>query len=290
MKKRSPFQHRAGRLKVRALADEAEILLYDEIGFWGVTAEEFRRELDALTAPTVHLRINSPGGDVFDGLAIYNALREHDARIITHVDGLAASMASLIALAGAEVHMSESSYLMIHEPWTITMGDAAALRKDADLLDKIGGTAAEIYRAKTKASAGQVREWMAAESWFTGAEAVELGFADYMENTNEDTEDVLAAAAAAFDLSIYAHAPDALTMGTTLEPTDRDLEQALRDVGLSQIAAKTFVSSGRTATTQRDAGSSGQREAAEPSVEENVLALVRIRTMQERTHTELSRR
>jgi ATP-dependent protease ClpP protease subunit len=290
MKKRSPFQHRAGRLKVRALADEAEILLYDEIGFWGVTAEEFRRELDALTAATVHVRINSPGGSVFDGLAIYNALREHDAHIITHVDGLAASMASLVALAGDEVRMSENAFYMIHDPWTITIGDAKQLRKDAALLDKIGGTAAEAYRAKTKAAIEQVQEWMSAESWFNGAEALELGFVDALDNINEEEDDDLLAAVAAFDLSVYAHVPDALTMDAAREPTTRELEQALRDVGLSQIAAKAFVSGGREATVQRDAEPSGQREAAEPSVEENVLALVRIRTMQERTHTELLRR
>jgi ATP-dependent Clp protease protease subunit len=188
---------------------EAEILLYDEIGWWGVTAEEFRRELDGLSAETIHLRINSPGGNVFDGVAMYNALREHPARIVTHIDGLAASMASMVALAGDEVHMTGNAFFMIHDPWTISIGNAAELRKDADVLEKVGGSLEDTYRHKTGATTEQVRAWMEAETWFTADEASEAGFVDVVV-TEEETDEALAAAAAAYDLSVFAHTPDVL--------------------------------------------------------------------------------
>lgn len=244
-KERSPFRREQATPVVRALAaDEAEVLLYDEIGgWWGIQADDIRRELDGLAAKTVHVRINSPGGSVFDGMAVYNALREHDARIITHIDGLAASMASVIALAGDEVRMSESAFLMIHDPWTITIGDAEQLRKDAALLDKIGGQAAHIYQAKTGATSDEVRGWMEAETWFTGQEAADAGFIDAIDNPAEE-DDAAAQVAALFDLSIFAHTPDALVTrgsGPRREPTTRDLERALRDAGLSRSEAARMV-------------------------------------------------
>ena len=244
-RERSPFRREQTAPVVRALAaDEAEVLLYDEIGgWWGIQADDIRRELDGLTAKTVHVRINSPGGSVFDGMAVYNAIREHDARIVTHIDGLAASMASVIALAGDEVRMSESAFLMIHEPWTITIGNAEQLRKDAALLDKIGGQAAHIYQAKTGAGLDDVHAWMEAETWFTGQEAADAGFVDAIDNAAEE-EDAVAQVAALFDLSIFAHTPDALVAcgsGTSREPTTRELERALRDAGLSRSEAAKLV-------------------------------------------------
>lgn len=253
--KRTPFRRWSTGPVIRSVADEAEILLYDEIGFWGVTAEAFRRELEAVNARTVHLRINSPGGSVFDGLAIYNALREHPAHVITHIDGLAASIASVVALAGDEVRMAEGAFLMIHDPWTITIGNAEQLRKDAELLDKIGGTASSIYQAKTGAESDQITTWMADETWFSGPEAVDAGFADALENVFAD-EDPVALAAALYDLSIYSHVPDALVArgsGARREPTTRELERALRDAGLSRSEAARLV-----------AARAGLRDAAEP--------------------------
>lgn len=243
---RSMFRRERQSPLVRMLgSDEAELLLYGEIGgWWGVPADEFRRQLDAIAAGTIHLHINSPGGSVFDGLAIYNSLREHDARVVTHVDGIAASMASFVALAGDEVHVSENSWVMIHEPWTITIGNAEQLRKDASLLDKIGGQAAERYRKKTKATADQVHEWMAAETWWTGVEALEVGFADEMDNVVPEEEDEGAQLAALFDLSVFANVPDALVArgsGARREPTTRELERALRDAGLSRSEAARLV-------------------------------------------------
>jgi ATP-dependent Clp protease protease subunit len=169
---RSPFRRAQAKLRVALTDTEAEILLYSEISeWWGIGAETFKRELDAITTPTINLRINSPGGDVFDSYAIYNALVAHPARIITHIDGVAASMASIIALAGDEVRMAENAFFMVHNPWSIVMGNADALRKEAGLLEKIGGTMADTYRERTGATAEEVAAWMDDETWFTAEEA-----------------------------------------------------------------------------------------------------------------------
>lgn len=252
---RSPFRRRQANLRVAQTDTEAEILLYDEIAWWGITAEAFKHELDAISAPTINLRINSPGGDVFDSLAIYNALREHPARVITHVDGLAASMASVIALAADEVRMAENSFLMVHNPWSLVIGNAADLRKEADLLDKVSGSLALAYIHKSGQTPEQVQAWMDAETWFTADEAVEAGLVDEVVCSAQESE----APAALFDLSVFGNVPDALK-ASPVDPTIRDLERALRDAGLSQIAAKAFVAAGRAAADQRDVESTEERD------------------------------
>lgn len=265
-KVRSPFQRmKPANIVASVNEDEAEIVLYDEIGgWWGVTAEQFRQELAGISAKTIHLRINSPGGSVFEALAMYNALREHEARVISHVDGLAASAATVVALGADEVHMAANAFFMIHEPWVLSMGNADQLRKDADLLDKITGSIVGMYRQKTQASDDEVREWMEAETWFNADEAKAAGFVDLIDNGEE--EDLAAEAAALFDLSIYSKVPDALRArgSEPTEPTTRELEKALRDAGLSRAAAARMVAAGREC--QRDAG------ATETHLHEAVIA------------------
>jgi ATP-dependent Clp protease protease subunit len=253
MEKRSPFQ----RMKPKSILafvkdDEAEVVLYDEIGGCGVYADQFREELSGINAKTIHLRINSPGGSVFEAMAMYNALKEHQARVVSHVDGLAASAATVVALGADEVHMAANALFMVHEPWALSMGNSEQLRKDADLLDKISGSIVGMYRQKTQASDDEVREWMEAETWFTADEAKAAGFADLIDNGEE--EDLVAQAAALFDLSIYSKVPDALVArgSEPKEPTTRELEKALRDAGLSRAAAARMVAAGREPL--RDAG------------------------------------
>lgn len=253
---RSPFHKPHANLRVlNSSEDEAEVMLYDEIGYWGITAGAFKTELDAIKANVINLRVNSPGGDVFDGLAMYNALREHPAKIITHIDGVAASIASVIALAGDEVQMAENAYLMIHNPWALVIGTATDLRKEADLLEKITGSLQMAYQAKSGMSAEDLQALMDEETWFTASEAKEAGFADTVIGGDKEASSV----AASFDLSIYAHVPEDLTAPRP-EPTVRELERALRDAGLSQIAAKQFVSAGRAAAEQRDVAEAGERD------------------------------
>jgi ATP-dependent protease ClpP protease subunit len=260
VKQHSPFQRLKPRGIVASVNDaEAEIVLYDEIGFWGVTAEQFRSELQTITVPLIHLRINSPGGSVFEALAMYNALREHPANVVSHVDGLAASAATVVALGGDEVRMAANAFFMIHDPWALAIGNARELRDTADLLDKITGPIVNTYRAKTKASEEAVTAWMDAETWFDAEEAMAAGFADAIDNTDEE-EDLAAAAASLFDLSIYSHVPDALRArgSEPKEPTTRELEKALRDAGMSRAAAASMVAAGRERL--RDAGAPPEPE------------------------------
>lgn len=169
----------ASKLKIKAAVDGvAEILIYDEIGYWGVTAKDFVEALSGVDASTINVRINSPGGDVFDGLAIYNALKAHPATINTFVDGWAASAASFIMLAGDTVSMAENSMAMIHKAWGVGIGNADDMLALNGVLNKIDGQIAGMYAAKTGKPADECLASMAAETWFTAAEAKDYGLID----------------------------------------------------------------------------------------------------------------
>jgi ATP-dependent Clp protease protease subunit len=158
----------------------AEILLYDEIGYWGVTAKDFVLALAQAGDGPLTLRINSPGGDVFDGYAIYNALRARATPVDVIIDGIAASAASFIAMAGASVTMGETSMMMIHNAWGGCFGDRRDMSATADLLGKIDGQIAAIYAQKAGATTNvaQFADAMDSETWLTGAEAKRLGLCD----------------------------------------------------------------------------------------------------------------
>lgn len=160
--------------------DTVEISIYDEIGYWGITAKSFSKDLKALgnNLKQINLHIHSPGGDVFDGIAIYNLLKNHPANVTVYIDGLAASMASVIAMAGNEVIMPENAMMMIHKPWGIQGGDAEDMRKYADLLDKVENTLIPAYANKTGKTPEELAEMLSAETWLNGKECVEQGFAD----------------------------------------------------------------------------------------------------------------
>jgi len=157
----------------------AEISIYDAIGSFDVNAKQFVDELKEINADTINLRINSPGGSVIDGNAMFNALQRHPAKVITHIDGLAASMASVIAMAGDEVHMADNALLMIHNPWTFSMGDADELRADADLLDKMSASILSSY-GRSQYEADEIKNLMDEETWFTAQEAFDAGFVDHI--------------------------------------------------------------------------------------------------------------
>ena len=164
----------------RAAQDDkpAEILLYDEIGPWGVTAKDFAGAMAQAGAGDITVRVNSPGGSVFDGLAIYNALKAHPGAVNVVVDGLAASAASFIAMAGDTVSMAESSMMMIHNASAVVMGNRNDLRDTANVLDKVDAQMADIYAAKTGKPADEISGMMDAETWMTAAEAKDAGFCD----------------------------------------------------------------------------------------------------------------
>lgn len=166
--------------RMQASADStADIFIYDEIGYWGVTAKQFVANLKALgDVSHINLHINSPGGDVFDGIAIFNALKHHGAAITVYIDGLAASMASVIAMVGNPVIMPENTMLMIHKPWGFAGGDATDMRDYADLLDKVESVLIPAYMAKTGKAHEEIAAMLEDETWLTGEECVALGFAD----------------------------------------------------------------------------------------------------------------
>ena len=188
----------------------AEISIYDEIGAWGITAKDFQDELKALgPVADIALRINSPGGDVFDGLAIYNMLRRHKARVSVTVDGIAASMASVVAMAGDDVVMPENAMLMVHDPSGVVIGTSKEMRELADALDKIKQSLISAYAAKSGAERDEIGRLMAEETWLTADEAVELGLADGIEAPLR--------MAANFDLSRFRHPPTGLTARSNRE-------------------------------------------------------------------------
>lgn len=156
----------------------AQIYLYGEIGYYGVTAAMMIDQLRTITADQIELRINSPGGDVFEGLAIFNALRFNSAKITGYVDGLAASAASFIAMAADKLVMAETSEMMCHDAWGMCMGPADDMRQMADQLDRHSDMIAGIYHSKAGGGPVTWRNRMKAESWYNASEAVSVGLAD----------------------------------------------------------------------------------------------------------------
>lgn len=200
---------KAPQLSVKAEGDEATIYVYDSIGGWfGVLAADFVRELNAITASKIHLRINSPGGDVFEARAMATAIREHPSTIVAHVDGVAASAATLLAIAADEAEMAEGAFFMVHQAWSLCMGNAEDMLAMAGLLEKADGSIAGDYMKKTGKPKQKVIDWMAEETWFTAAEAKDAGFVDRI--AGEAVSDPNAQASA-WNLAAYAKAPKALT-------------------------------------------------------------------------------
>jgi len=188
---------------IRALATGAEVVIYDEIGAYGVSAKGFLAELGALPDATpLALRINSPGGSVFDAVAIYNAIKRHSGTVTVWIDGIAASAASYIAMAGDEVVMPENAFLMIHDPAGMVMGTAVDMRAMAEALDKIKGSLLQGYAAKSGRSQEEIAPLMAAETWLDAKDALDFGFADRIAEPVR--------IAARFDVGQFRNAPPAL--------------------------------------------------------------------------------
>ena len=183
-----------------ALNEGAEISIYDEIGAYGVSAKAFLADLGELPdkAPLT-LRLNSPGGSVFDAVAIYNALTRHAGNVTVSIDGIAASAASYIAMAGDEIIMPENAFLMIHDPSGMVMGTAADMRAMAEALDKIGASLLRGYAAKSGKAEKDIAKLMAKETWLDAAEALDMGFADTMAEPVK--------MAASFDVSRFQNTP-----------------------------------------------------------------------------------
>tara|TARA_Y100001937_G_scaffold2861_1_gene3720 strand:- start:4057 stop:5043 length:987 start_codon:yes stop_codon:yes gene_type:complete len=178
-------------------AEVVEISIYDEIGDYGTSAKQFIDDLKSVGSKDITIRMNSVGGSVFDGLAIYNVLRSHQGYVKVKIEGLSASIASIIALAGDDIEMAENGFFMIHNPFGKSMGGADDMRKTADLLDKIKQELINIYANKTQLSEETISSMMDKETWLTSQEAKEMGFIDTI------TEPIKVAAS--FDFSKFTN-------------------------------------------------------------------------------------
>ena len=163
--------------------ETADIYIFDEIGRYGVSAQEFISDIKNLKNTPINLRINSLGGDVFDGMAMYNVIKRREARTTVYIEGIAASIATIIALGADEVIMAENSLFMIHNAWGGTTGEAKDMRKTAETLEKISSELTDIYTKKTGLSREAVSQMMDEETWLNAEEAYELGFIDVISDS-----------------------------------------------------------------------------------------------------------
>lgn len=222
-------------LSAKAAQLETEVTIFDEIGGFGVSADQFIADLQKIPADhKILLRIHSPGGEVFDGNAIATALQRR-GNVEVQIEGIAASMATLISLAGQPVKMAANGFYMIHNPWGAAMGDAEELRKQAELLDRIRGNMVNAYAAKSGQSLEQIGQWMDAETWFTADQAQAAGFVDEVTDRLQ-----LAASANRFtSLAKFRNAPAALL---TPAPDRMETENETTESAATEEILATVVS------------------------------------------------
>lgn len=233
--------------------NETEILIHDVIGWPFIEAQDFIHALSDMNGKDVNVRINSPGGDVFDAQAIYNAMSSYSGKITVTIDSLAASAASIIALAGQEVRSYKNSLMMIHDPWLFAIGNQYELTVAADLLGKISGNLIDIYADNSNIGKRTIKEMMKAETWFTANEMKDKGLID----TIIDKDGVKAS----FNLSIFSKAPEGIEAKKEgRELTPREIEHALRDAGASRNFAKAMAA-GRIEPKQKKETNNNQWDA-----------------------------
>lgn len=176
--------------------DEATVYVYDAIGGWfGIDPKVWVPEFSGILASTIHIRINSPGGAIFDAEAMRTAVKQHKAKVIAHVDGYAASAATCVAIAADEVEISEGAWWMIHDAWGALSGEAKDMRAYADMLEKANESLVTSYCKKTGKSEKQIRDWMASETWFTAPEALAHRFVDRIFKIDVDGQSKVSAQA-----------------------------------------------------------------------------------------------
>lgn len=247
--------------------DVAEIHLLDEIGFFGVTVQDFKAAFDQVkSAAQIRLLVNSPGGDVFAGVAIYNILSSVREKLSVEVLGLAASAASVAALAGkAPPVMGEGSYFMIHEPAGLAWGTADDMRKMSETLDTMTGQFADIYADRSALTREEALAAMKAETWYTAEQAVAAGFASEVKDYGE------AAACLSAEDARRLVLESRFDMRAETARMKREAEKSLRDAGLSRTQAQTEVA---RIFAQRDAEPEARSESEGqdvPDIEDVVL-------------------
>ncbi len=220
--------------------DTTEVFIFDVIGWPFTDISGLVRSMAAEKDTPILARINSPGGDVFDGMSLFNAFANHPGGVTVRIEGLAASIASIVAMGGRKVEAYQNTMFMIHNAWVLAAGDHNAMREIADIIEKISGQMLDVYTGKTKSGKKDMQQMMDSETWMTAKEAEAKGFIDTILTSGK-------AAKAQFDLSMFVHAPDELMADGNNEPTIRDAEKALRDIGLSKNNAKAVLARGWTA-------------------------------------------
>jgi ATP-dependent protease ClpP protease subunit len=183
-----------------AAAQVADVSIFDEISPWGVTAQDFVSEIKGITAPRTNLHLNTPGGDVFDGIAIFNAIKDHPSEFHVFIPGICASIGTVIAMAASRIVIAPHARMMIHEAWGGTMGDAAEMAKMAERLEATSQNIATIYAERGGGTADEWRALMKAETWYTDQQAVDAGLADEVGRSNDASA---GKQAALFNLSRY---------------------------------------------------------------------------------------
>ena len=198
----SANQNRGKNFEIKNEDSVSHVYMYDAIGgYWGIEPENFIKQLNDIDTPEIVLHINSPGGDVFDARAIATAIKQHSSVITAQIDGLCASAATYISAACKSVSMADGGFYMVHEGWTLAMGNKNDLGKTVALLEKVDNSIINDYERKTGQARDQLESWMKDETWFSAEEAKEHGFVDSIieeegvENTSK------------WDLSAYANTP-----------------------------------------------------------------------------------
>jgi Protease subunit of ATP-dependent Clp proteases len=221
---RDNAQRQPTGLRMEQSAEAATLYLYDVIDpYWGISAAEVVPQIDALKGTPIHLRIDSPGGDVFEGRAIASAIARH-GNVTAWVDSLAASAATYVATAAKQINIAEGAFFMIHEAWTMMYGNKRDLTETAALLDKIDQSIVADYARKTGQTSEKLVAWMAAETWFNASEAKEAGFVDAVVHGETVSN--------TWNLSAFENTPKALTQPKqsepNIEPLRTQVERRLR--------------------------------------------------------------
>ena len=212
-------------------ATGADVYIYDEIGYLGVTAQDFIKDFNAIKAPAITLHLDTPGGDVFDGINIFNAIQDHPAEVTVVVDSLAASAGSFIAQAGDKRVMNRNSTMMIHDAHGMTIGNSQDHQRMIELLDKMSNNIASIYAQKAGGTTEQWRTTMQAETWYTAEEAVEAGLADEVIVSSEKWN-----AGNSFDLSIFSYAGRDQAPPPVITPVVSEPEDPYQGIDWAQFA------------------------------------------------------
>lgn len=225
-------------------SNSSQILIYDQIGgfFSGISAKDIAEKIAGFDdGADINVRINSPGGNVFDGVAIYNSLAKHPGKVIIDIDAQALSIASIIAMSGDEIRIAENAWMMVHQPWAVAVGSSEDLRREADLMDKIKGQLVNIYAARTKQTRNSIEDMVDQETWLTADEALSFGFVDSI------TENKSIAALA--DLSRFNKVPEAFATRVQhdIEASKRPRTDAFKQkmAAMQNTALKIKAQSGR---------------------------------------------